>query len=193
MTDHDIDKHYKKQATQMPPINVDNKITELAQLSVQQVTTQKSSNKLKTYLPLSLVASIMLVGLLVLNFPANYQSPTITEESFEPATEQAQEILDVHPHSPQTDAQPLSLLPKNSQEVHNFSDKTVQKARLTKQARAKMLIEPVETARLIKIIREHLKNGQNEIAKSQANQFEKRFGKNAFPEDLHYLLAKPVK
>lgn len=193
MTDHDIDKHYKKQATQMPPINVDNKITELAQLSVQQVTTQKSSNKLKTYLPLSLVASIMLVGLLVLNFPANYQSPTITEESFEPTTEQAQKILDVHPHSPQTNAQPLSLLSKNSQEVHNFSDKTVQKARLAKQARAKMLIEPVETARLIKIIREHLKNGQSEIAKSHANQFEKRFGKNALPEDLHYLLAKPAK
>lgn len=193
MTDHDIDKHYKKQATQMPSISVDNKITELAQQSVQQTKAHNRSNKFKTYFPLSLVASVMLVGLLILNFPANYQSPPITEKSFEPIPEQAEELSEPKPLSLQADTQPLSAIPKNNQQMGNFSDTTAQKARLAKQARARMLIEPVETARLIKIIREHLKNGQNEIAKSQANQFEKRFGKNALPEDLHYLLAKPAK
>ena len=180
MTDHDIDKHYKKQATQMPPISVDNKITELAQQSVQQTKAHNKPNKLKTYFPLSLVASVILVGLLILNFPANYQSPPITEESFEPIPEQA-------------DTQPLSTLPDNNQQIHHFSDTTVQKARLAKQARAKISNEPVEKAHLIKIIREHIQSNHLEVAKLKANQFEKRFGKTALPVDLHYLLAKPVK
>ena len=193
MTDHDIDKHYKKQATQMPPISVDIKITELAQQSVQQTKAHNNSNKLKTYFPLSLVASIMLVGLLILNFPANYQSPPVTEESFEPVPTQAEKLLGLKPLSPQADTQPLSTLPENNQQIHHFSDTTVQKARLAKQARAKILINPAEKARLIEIIREHLQRDHLKDAKLKAALFEKRYGKNALPDDLHYLLAKPAK
>ncbi len=193
MTDHDIDKQYKMHATQIPPISVDNKITELAQQSVQQTKQHTNSNKLKTYLPLSLVASVMLVGLLILNFPANYQSPPTTEESFEPAPEQAEESLELSPRSSQADTQPLSVLPENNQQIRHFSDKAVQKARLAKQAKAKILIKPAEKARLIKLIREHLQRDQLDDAKSKATLFEKRFGKNSLPEDLHYLLAKPAK
>ena len=193
MTDHDIDKHYKKQATQMPPISVDNKITELAQQSVQQTKAHNKPNKLKTYFPLSLVASVMLVGLLILNFPANYQSPPITEESFEPIPEQAEELLEPKPLSLQADTQPHSAFPENNQQIRNFSDTTAQKARLAKQARAKISNEPVEKAHLIKIIREHIQSNHLEVAKLKANQFEKRFGKTALPVDLHYLLAKPAK
>lgn len=192
MTDHDIDQQYQQQATEMPPIDVDNKITQLAQQSVRK----KPMSAFKRYAPLSLVASLALVSILVLNFPETYQQPPIAQEPAVPAaiTTVPNEIAadDMITNEIQA-SQRQSLMSSPTEQQQFYSDQSAQKARLSKRSVAKMQISSDNQAVQITKIRALLEQEDKEAAIKAAIAFEKRFGKDALPQELHYLIAKPDK
>ncbi|MGB0836250.1 MAG: hypothetical protein ACPGR2_17200 [Psychrobium sp.] len=192
MTDHDIDQQYQQQATEMPPIDVDNKITQLAQQSVRK----KPMSAFKRYAPLSLVASVALVSILVLNFPETYQQPPIEQAPAEPATIAAapseiaaddMTINEVHL------SKSRSVIPPPMEQQQFYSDQSAQSARLSKRAAAKMQISADDKAIQIARIKDLLKQEDKESAIKAAKAFAKRYGKEALPKELHHLIAKPDK
>lgn len=192
MTDHDIDQQYQQQATEMPPIDVDNKITQLAQQSVRK----KPISAFKRYAPLSLVASVALVSILVLNFPETYQQPPIEQAPAEPATIAAaptdiaaddMTINEIHA------SQNGAVIPPQMEQKQLYSDQSAQSARLSKRAAAKIQISVDDKAIQIAKIKALLKQEDKESAIKAAKAFEKRFGKDALPKELHHLIAKPEK
>ncbi|MCG7532900.1 hypothetical protein MHM98_16330 [Psychrobium sp. MM17-31] len=193
MTDHDIDQQYKQQATEMPPISVDNKITQMAQQSVRK----KPISAFKRYAPLSLVASIALVSILVLYFPQTYQQPPIIQEPSAPTAitassneNAADENMIIHEIKA---SQPEVLIPPPMEKKQFHSVRSTQKARLSKREMAKMEFIAKQQAHDIAEIRNLLKQKELNAAMQAAKNFEKRFGKDALPKELHYLIAKPDK
>lgn len=189
MTDHDIDKLYKQQAKEQPSIAVDNKITQLAQQSITPTKTIKSNNSSRKYMPFSLIASVMLVGILLLNFPQHYthspaeiptdaptkQSlPLEINEKVDTSVDFSQELLNFQPPSSVINKRQKLAKKEQLQRQKTPYDKQVMHTLLKKIAQKTAVNNTIEAAKL-------------------AQQYVDQFGLDQLPKKYHYLLIKRLK
>lgn len=178
MTDHDIDELYKSHAKEQPPTEVDNAITALAQQSVQSSKKSKIKSH-RRYLPYSVAASVMLVGILVLNFPQHYLSPP------------AQPSIDPLLNDQLNEQEILQLAPENQPQVS--SERPLMKMKATKElSKQRVSQKKAEQSpqRLIRRIEEQIALKNTKRANQLTQQFIEQYGLAELPEKYHYLIEK---
>jgi len=197
MTDHDIDKLYKHQATEQPPIAVDNKITQLAQESVKDTFTKKPLRLTQKYMPFTLAASIGLVGLLVLNFPQYYtQAPMSAPDEALIDQSIPVQLNDHEQAAPLLTPAPLQLKSTNKAIVNNETRTSLERKKMAELQRSKREIQPqiklIKHTLLKKIAQQTTLNNTTKAAQL-AQQYVDKFGLAQLPVKYHYLLDEQDK
>lgn len=200
MTDHEINALYQQQSNEKPSTELDKKILKLAQESV--LTTSKTPVKKSAshYKPLTMVASFMLVGLLVLNFPDNYMNDNERPEpSFNHST--AEDLLqDESNLNREKSIKSRSTLKAvtNDQEISKFmpapssiAESKSKEAVISKKQqlqRSKISQEKLDKLMLLKQIANKLAAEQPLQAAKIAKKYVETFGIEQLPPKYHYLL-----
>lgn len=182
MTDHDIDKLYKAHAKEQPPVVIDNVITALAQQSVQPVEKIKTSPH-RRYLPYSVAASMALVGILVVNFPQNYLSPT------------NEPLIDPIENEPVNEQKILQMMPDNLHSTPEMAISAPVKMKAIKavsthrrsQSQKKYVSSP---QLLIQRIEAQIAINNSEKVNQLIQQFVQQHGLVKLPDKYHHLIEK---
>lgn len=197
MTDHneDINKRYQQSAKELPSLEVDNHITELAKQSLK-LKTPSSMVKHQQLWPYSLVASVMLIGVLVLNFPNNYLSPPALKGL--PQAEPAEETTEILHSKPNVEAAPMMELKQAAPKIKKRqAQRQLMMSDENSSFNEKLATTPISNAKkissLITVIESQLEKGNEKQAKTNAIHLVERYGKGKLPPQYHYLLTKKVK
>lgn len=201
MTDHDIDKLYQLQSNEQPPTAVDDNITQLAQQSIKENSVIKPKKSTQKYMPYTLVASVMFIGILVSNFPQNYMNPP-NEESQQKIPKSLPNDHDVV--ASLTDESAPSMSSQELVEMDSFrsqlkkepiTDKKLFTTQLSRKniSREKRTEIKLDKHALLTQIAKNLKLEQYKEAAVLAKQYKDKFGLDQLPQKYHYLVVKKDK
>ncbi len=204
MTDHEINKLYQQQSNEQPPVEVDNNILKLAQESILEKPISLVKKSSKKYIPLTMVASFMLVGLVVLNFPDNYiNGPESTESHFDESFQKESNLkntntIDSRNSSLKSAPAAEEIVPMldSTQEAFEFirTPTTISEAQKKQidekqqRQRRKVSQQKLNKLVLLKQIADELTIQQPKKAAELAKEYVENFGLEQLPQKYHYLL-----